>query len=618
MKNNNNKRVSRIPLTIRKGLLLLCLLSLSLTVFSQEGEQKKSSKLKQKSGSIEKGLKRGDNDLSIAAKYEDLVKELVKNNDLVKAEEYQQKAVDLYKKNKSKDQLANALRSLAKIQEAQNKTNDAIQSYDKASQNSTEEFNNTINTSDVARLKNSNNPVEQSNSINKKLDILKKESNSNSSVVKEDIKDAYKQLAEVNVQQNNSTKAIENYNNALDVVHNDPIEKNYIKNEIAEIYANNNDLTQAISIKKDILQNADSLKDINEQIKQRQGLAKLLILNKEDDKAVIMIQEAYNMALNRGKTIEAKNSLIQLIDYYKVKHDDKKTLQLYEVFLQKLESLIKADTTLIDKKIFEVTDNKIKQLEQEKALKDELISKKNIFNYFLIVSLIILLLFIIIIFRYSLAVKTQNKKISLQSLRREMNPHFIFNSLNSVNQFIAQNKEMEANKYLTSYSSLMRNMMENSSKDFIVLQKEIEQLKKYLELEHLRFNDKFDYKIEIDDDIDTDSVSIPNMLIQPHLENAIWHGLRYKETKGLLILRLKNKKDHIEISIEDDGIGIEKSRQLKTDNQKVHQSIGIKNINERIALLNDLYKLKISCFIDQETHNEGTTVILRIPYLNKK
>lgn len=598
-------------------LVVICFIGSCNSIFSQEKEQDETSKLKQKSGSVKKSLERGEHDLSVAARYEDLVKELVKNNDLIKAEEYQQKAVDLYKKSKSKEQLANALRSLAKIQEAQNKTSDAIQSYDKAAKNSSQEYNNTINNSDVVRLKNNNNPVEQSNSINKKLNILKKESNSNSSVVKEDIKDAYKQLAEVNVQQNNSAAAIENYNNALDVVTNDPIEKNSIKNEIAEIYAGNNDLTQAISIKNDILQNADSLNDINEQIKQRQGLAKLLILNKEDDKAVIMIQEAYNMALNRGKTIEAKNSLIQLIDYYKVKHDDEKTLQLYEVFLQKLESLIKADTTLIDSKIFEITDNKIKKLEQEKVLKDELINKKNTFNYFLIASLIILILLIAVIFRYSLAVKTQNKKILLQSLRREMNPHFIFNSLNSVNQFIAQNKEMEANKYLTSYSSLMRNMMENSSKDFIVLQKEIEQLKKYLELEHLRFNDKFDYKIEIDETIDTDSVSIPNMLLQPHLENAIWHGLRYKETKGLLVLKIINKPEYIEISIEDDGIGIEKSTQLKTDNQKVHQSIGIKNINERIALLNDLYKLNIICIINTKPDHAGTIVLLRIPHLNK-
>ncbi|MES2513510.1 MAG: histidine kinase [Bacteroidota bacterium] len=617
MKNNGGRGGYMKLSLLKEGLALLCFFFISSTGFSQEREQQNNSQLKQKSSSIEKGLKKGENDLSIAAKYEDLVKELVKNNDLTKAEEYQQRAVDLYKKTKSKEQLAIALRTLAKIQEAQNKTSDAIQSYDKASQNSTIQYNNTLNTSDASRLKNSNNPVEQTNSINKKISSLKKESKGNSSVIKEDMKDAYKQLAEVNIQQNNSTAAIENFNNALDVANNDPVEKNIIKNEIADIYASNNDLAQAISIKNDVLQNEDSLNDVGEQIKQRQSLAKLLILNNEEDKAVLMIQEAYNLALTRGKTIDAKNSLMQLIGYYRTKHDDKTTLRLYEVFLQKLETLIKADTTLIDKKIFEVTDNKIKQLEQEKALKDELINKKNTFNYFLIASLVILILLMLVIFRYSLAVKNQNKKISLQSLRREMNPHFIFNSLNSVNQFIAQNKEIEANKYLTAYSSLMRNMMENSSKDFIPLQKELEQLKKYLELEHLRFNDKFEYTISIDEDLDTDSVSIPNMLLQPHLENAIWHGLRYKETKGMLMLTVKNRGETIEISIDDNGIGIEKSKELKTTNQKVHQSIGIKNINERIALLNDLYKIHIRCIVNSKPDHTGTTVILQIPHLNK-
>lgn len=596
-------------------LICLCLLHINQSAVAQTYDDGKKSKLKVKSSSIESGLKKGDNELTIAAKYEDLAQELVKNNELVKAEEYQNKAVELYKKNNSKKDLSIALRTLAKIQEAQNKTQDAIQSYDYASKNSVEITNSSINNNDVTRLKNFNNPKQQSNSINQKITSLKKESNPKD---KEEIIDAYKQLAEVNIKQNNSELAIENYNNALGEVANNATEKNVIKNEIADIYANTNNLSQAISIKQDVLNNVDSLNDVNAQIKQRQGLAKLLILNNEDDKALQLIQDAYNLALTKGKTIEAKNSLTQLISYYKTKHDAEKTLQLYEVFLQKLESLIKSDSTLIDKKLFEETDQKIKQLEKEKALQDELLSKKNTFNYFLIAALIILIILVFVIVRYSFTVKTKNKKISLQSLRREMNPHFIFNSLNSVNQFIAQNKEMEANKYLTSYSSLMRNMMESSSKDFIPLQKEIEQLQKYLELEHLRFSDQFDFTIHVDETIDTDSVLVPNMLIQPHLENAIWHGLRYKETKGLLVLNIKNKASYIEITIDDDGIGVEKSKALKTQNQRVHQSIGVKNMNERIELLNDLYKMTISSSIINKPNHSGTTVVIQMPYLNKE
>jgi len=594
--------------------ILMVLIFSGSSIFCQTFKNEKKSKLKIKSSSIETSLRNGDDDLVMASKYEDLAAELIDNNDLLKAEEYQTKAVDLYKKNKTKTKLADALRTLAKIQEAQNKTQDAILNYNDASKNAQRKSNTIVNSSDVSRLKNFNNPNEQSNSINQKISSLKKESNPKE---KEEIVDAYKQLAEVNIKQNNSEAAIQNYNNALEEIQGNSVEKNTIKNEIADIYANSNKLEQAIAMKEDVLKNVDSLKDVGQQIKQRQGLAKLLILNNESDKALQLIQDSYNLALTKGKTIDAKNSLMQLIAYYKTKDDAQKTLQLYDVFLQKLESLIKSDSTLIDKKIFEETDQKIKQLEKEKTLQDELISKKNTFNYFLVIALIVLLILILVIIRYSYAIKTKNKKISLQSLRREMNPHFIFNSLNSVNQFIAQNKEREANKYLTSYSSLMRNMMESSSKDFIPLQHEIDHLQKYLELEHLRFSNQFDFVVDVDESIDADAILAPNMLIQPHLENAIWHGLRYKETKGLLVLSIKNKTSFIEITIDDNGIGIEKSNSIKTQNQKIHQSIGLQNIKERIKLLNDLYKVDISFTVINKVNDGGTIVRLKIPYLNK-
>ena len=594
--------------------ILMALLFSGSSIFCQTFKNEKKSKLKIKSSSIETSLRNGDDDLVMASKYEDLAAELIDNNDLLKAEEYQTKAVDLYKKNKTKTKLADALRTLAKIQEAQNKTQDAILNYNDASKNAQRKSNTIVNSSDVSRLKNFNNPNEQSNSINQKISSLKKESNPKE---KEEIVDAYKQLAEVNIKQNNSEAAIQNYNNALEEIQGNSVEKNTIKNEIADIYANSNKLEQAIAMKEDVLKNVDSLKDVGQQIKQRQGLAKLLILNNESDKALQLIQDSYNLALTKGKTIDAKNSLMQLIAYYKTKDDAQKTLQLYDVFLQKLESLIKSDSTLIDKKIFEETDQKIKQLEKEKSLQEELISKKNTFNYFLVIALIVLLILILVIIRYSYAIKTKNKKISLQSLRREMNPHFIFNSLNSVNQFIAQNKEREANKYLTSYSSLMRNMMESSSKDFIPLQHEIDHLQKYLELEHLRFSNQFDFVVDVDESIDADAILAPNMLIQPHLENAIWHGLRYKETKGLLVLSIKNKTSFIEITIDDNGIGIEKSNSIKTQNQKIHQSIGLQNIKERIKLLNDLYKVDISFAVINKVNDGGTIVRLKIPYLNK-
>lgn len=199
-----------------------------------------------------------------------------------------------------------------------------------------------------------------------------------------------------------------------------------------------------------------------------------------------------------------------------------------------------------------------------------------------------------------------------------MNPHFIFNSLNSVNQFIAQNNELEANKYLSSYSRLMRNILENSNKDFTPLSTELEQLKEYLDLEHMRFSDKFVYEIDVDESLDPDHISIPNMLIQPQLENAVWHGLRYKESGGLLRLSVKSESNSLCVKIEDNGIGLKKSNELKTRHQKEHHSRGLTNTRERINLLNSLYNMHITIEITEKENSEngtGVIVLLRFPLI---
>lgn len=327
------------------------------------------------------------------------------------------------------------------------------------------------------------------------------------------------------------------------------------------------------------------------------------------------------MALMNGRTLEARNILNELTEYYRKNRKTSEALDMYADYIGQLETLIKGDSTLIDERFFQVHEDKIAQLEKERALKDELIARKNRSNYALTAFLAIALLLVAWIARSLYSISKKNKRIALQSLRREMNPHFIFNSLNSVNQFIAQNNELEANKYLTSYSRLMRNMMENSNKDFIPLSTEIDQLKKYLELEHLRFNDKFEYEIVIDPALDTDAVFIPNMLIQPQLENAIWHGLRYKETMGSLSLQIEAVGSRLRISIDDNGIGLQQSAELKTQHQKQHNSRGLSNTRERIELLNKLYRLDISMEMVNKEKNEdntGVTVILWFPLIGKK
>jgi LytS/YehU family sensor histidine kinase len=183
-----------------------------------------------------------------------------------------------------------------------------------------------------------------------------------------------------------------------------------------------------------------------------------------------------------------------------------------------------------------------------------------------------------------------------------------------VNNYIAKSDERSANRFLSEFSVLMRSVLENSEEDFIPLAKELQLLQLYVKLEHSRFSDKFDYEINVDQHIDVDAFQIPPMLLQPYIENAIWHGLRYKEEKGMLKIVLRQlTKDMVEIRIEDNGIGRKKSAELKTTNQKKQKSKGMGNIQKRIQILNDMYKNRVEVSIsDLNQDRTGTKVSLKL------
>ncbi|WP_276379515.1 histidine kinase [Flavobacterium sp. H4147] len=571
---------------------------------------KSKAKISKTAEELSKSLDEND-EAKIAFNYEKLANDFLSKGDNAKAEEYFKRALNSYTKLKLTEDKTRVTRSLAKVQEDQKNFDSAIKNYEAAGSLTKDASEEKINQNDANRLRNQSNPASQTTYVDSNIELLKKEKKA------EEVSKAYVQKAENSLQLNDKAVAIESYKKALKYAKDKP-EEVKIKNEIAKVYVADNQFDKALAISEKLLADAKTNNDFTTEIKQLQSLASLYFEKKEPEKAISSLKEAYNLSFQKGNSTEARKSLSSLIKYYKTKGEDKESMALYEQFFNNFEKLIKSDTTLIDAKTFQITEDKIRQLEKEKVLKDELISKKNSFNYFLLgsIGLLLLLFFFIVKALYSIRIK--NKEIALQSLRREMNPHFIFNSLNSVNQFIAENKELEANKYLTSYSNLMRNMMENSNKDFISLDKEVEQLKKYLDLEHLRFLDKFDFEIVVDESLDTERVFVPNMIMQPHLENAIWHGLRYLDKKGFLSLRFEYKNGKINVIIEDNGIGLTKSRELKTTNQKIYESRGLNNTKERIDLLNELYKKDISFSIsEKEAPESGTIVRIVFPLIDK-
>lgn len=595
--------------------LFFMLLLLPLGMTAQAVPEKKMESSKSKISKAAKDLSKSldENDESkIAANYEKLANEFLDKGDNAKAEEYYKRALNTYTKLKLTEDKTRVTRNLAKAQENQKNFDSAIKNYETAGSLTKDAAEEKINLNDANRLKNQADPASQTNYVDSNIELLKREKKI------QEVKDAYVQKAQNSLDLKDKKEAIESYKKALDYVKDKPEEVVKIKNEIAKVYVADNQFDKALAINKKLLAEAKTNNDYTTEIKQLQSIASLYFDKQEPQKAISSLKQAYNLSFQKGNSAEAKKSLSSLIKYYKTKGEDKESMALYEQFFDNFEKLIKSDTTLIDAKTFQITEDKIRQLEKEKDLKDELISKKNTFNYFLLGSVGLLFLLFLFIAKALYSIKIKNKEIALQSLRREMNPHFIFNSLNSVNQFIAENKELEANKYLTSYSNLMRNMMENSNKDFISLDKEVELLKKYLDLEHLRFQDKFDFEIVVDDALDAERVLVPNMIIQPNLENAIWHGLRYLEKKGFLSLRFEYKNKKINVFIEDNGIGLTKSQELKTTNQKIYESRGLNNTKERIDLLNELYKKDILfTILEKELPESGTIVQIVFPLIDK-
>ena len=212
-----------------------------------------------------------------------------------------------------------------------------------------------------------------------------------------------------------------------------------------------------------------------------------------------------------------------------------------------------------------------------------------------------------------------NKKIAnieSQALRAQMNPHFIFNTLSSIQHYISNHNTDAALKYLSKFAKLMRKIMENSQHQMITVAEEINALNLYLELEVMRFDKKFEYHIIIDPLIDQNYDRIPSMLIQPYVENAIIHGLLPKHGTGEISIILQKQNDTILCVIEDSGIGRESSKKFKKNRVQQHKSMGMSITQERLDILNASLSSNINSeIIDQYENGEptGTKVILVIP-----
>lgn len=284
--------------------------------------------------------------------------------------------------------------------------------------------------------------------------------------------------------------------------------------------------------------------------------------------------------------------------------------------------------------LFESEQKERRIIEQDKLIKDELSQRLLLENQLIAtkqrsrligVSLVFLVLIFIgtyILIRFKnkqLSLEKRQKEMELQQalLRTQMNPHFIFNTMSVIQSFIYNEDIDNASKFLVNFSKLMRLILENSSKEFILLEKEMEINERYLELQKLRFDNRFDYEIVNKVDF-PQKISVPPMLVQPFIENAVEHADLGKVPNGMVKITYEIKDDVFVFTIEDNGIGRKESQNRKLLGEKDHKSMAISLTRNRIDLLNDKYKNRgVLTIEDLDKENQvGTRVIVTTPYLS--
>ena len=218
--------------------------------------------------------------------------------------------------------------------------------------------------------------------------------------------------------------------------------------------------------------------------------------------------------------------------------------------------------------------------------------------------------------RAKAALLQRAKELEVQALRSQMNPHFVFNCLNAINRFILSHEAEAASDYLTKFSRLMRMIMNHSRHSTVTLAEETEMLRLYLDMERLRFKDAFDYSIYAGDDVDAGELMIPPLLLQPFVENAVWHGLMHKEERGWLSVTMEVHDEVLTCIIRDNGIGRKKAALLKSKSVERYKSMGLQITAERMALLTGTDAkgpfFTIEDLYDEDGNATGTQVTLTI------
>ncbi len=425
----------------------------------------------------------------------------------------------------------------------------------------------------------------------------------------------------------------------------------WANSRIAEIYIARQKFDSAILYLNVALTHFERITDGNQIMWTLVRLCRAYEATRNYPAAFQSARKLLRMASETGARQHVRDAHFMLYKLFDAKHENDSAYQHLQLYTS-LKEIIDADQTEQKLAFFksEIETEKAKagiaRLKEEKQLQEFQLNQYSLEKYFLIVGLVFLSGMGLILFR-NVSLKRESEKqkrelaeselkmqtfenartkaefhqqaaeLQMQALRAQMSPHFIFNSLNSINRFILRNDSENASEYLVKFSKLVRLILQNSQVSLITLENELESLELYLELEALRCEYRFEYKIIVPAGLDVSGLKVPPLIIQPYAENAIWHGLMHKKEKGHLEIELSEDNNYLFFRILDDGIGRKKSASLNTVSSSIKKSLGSKITANRIEMLqgsvgNEL-GVTINDLVNSEGNAMGTEVVIRIP-----
>lgn len=311
------------------------------------------------------------------------------------------------------------------------------------------------------------------------------------------------------------------------------------------------------------------------------------------------------------------------LEYYKLFAEIKDSIYNEEKSKQIADMRIKYESEKIEEELQTVKDQRELQDLRIQQQENEIKNQRYYTVAILIAAFVLIIIALLIFINYRLKQKTKyteltkkHLELSLRFLRSQMNPHFIFNALSSIQGLILERKISSANTYLGKFAILMRGLLENSSSKYILLSEELKNLELYLELEQMRYDNKFDFDIKIDKKLDIDEVSVPPMLLQPFLENSIKHGIANLNNQGRISINIDKKEDVINCTIIDNGVG--RNATNKRTEEKEHKSMGIQLVRERLLNYKKenhiAYSIDFEDLTEKDVRTSGTKVIIKIPF----